>query len=112
MPHDYFGEEIAARVPKLWSVPPGQNNYVFHMGEDSWGTDEYHFATQDFTSHHYAVRDGELRRMSVPFQYVFSEELDLMARIAGMTRHGRWAGWQNEPFPDESTNHVSVWRKG
>jgi hypothetical protein len=105
----FFVVEVG--VPALRNLPPGQNNYVFHMSEDRWGIDEYHFATQDFTSHHFAIRDGELVRNSVPFRYVFPEELDLMAQMAGMTRYARWAGWQREPFTDDSTKHVSVWQK-
>jgi SAM-dependent methyltransferase len=102
---------IEVLVPELRRMPPGQNHHVFHMAEDSWGIDEYHFATQDFTSHHFAVRDGQLQRNSIPFRYVFPEELDLMARIAGMTRVGRWAGWEHEPFTDDSAKHVSVWQR-
>ena len=57
------------------------------------------------------IRDGELQRNSIPFRYVFPEELDLMARIAGMERVGRWAGWEQEPFTDDSTKHVTAWQK-
>ena len=102
---------IEVGVPELRSLPPGQHLRAFPLSENRWGVDEYHFATQDFTSHHMAVRDGELRRNSIPFRYVFPEELDLMARIAGMQRVGRWAGWEHEPFTDESTSHVSVWQR-
>ena len=109
-PGGYFVIEVG--VPKLRMLPPGQNLHTFHLSEDRWGIDEYHFATQDFTSHLFAVRDGELVRMSVPFRYVFPEELDLMAKVAGMTLVGRWAGWREEPFTDESTSHVSVWQRG
>ncbi|MCP4968457.1 MAG: class I SAM-dependent methyltransferase [bacterium] len=108
-PGGYFVIEV--NLPKLRMLPPGQNLHTFHLSENRWGIDEYHFATQDFTSHHFAVRDGELKRMSVPFRYVFPEELDLMAKIAGMSRFGRWAGWEDEPFTDDSTKHVSVWQK-
>jgi hypothetical protein len=38
-------------------------------------------------------------------------ELDLMARIAGMSLRERWSGWEREPFTGESTKHVSVWSK-
>jgi SAM-dependent methyltransferase len=106
-PGGFFVVEVG--VPSLRMMPPGQNRHVFHMSENRWGIDEYHFATQDFVSHHFAIRDGQLSRNSVPFRYVFPEELDLMARLAGMTRYGRWAGWENEPFTDDSTMHVSVW---
>ncbi len=106
----YFVVEVG--VPKLRNMPPGQNLHTFHLSDDRWGIDEYRFATQDFTSHHFAVRDGELIRMSIPFRYVFPEELDLMAKMAGMHLVGRSAGWEHEPFTDESTSHVSVWQKG
>ena len=36
-------------------------------------------------------------------------ELDLMARLAGMTLRERWSGWTREPFTSESRKHVSVW---
>jgi hypothetical protein len=38
-------------------------------------------------------------------------ELDLMARIAGMSLRDCWSGWKREPFTSESTKHVSVWEK-
>lgn len=109
-PGGYFVIEV--NLPKLRMLPPGQSLHTFHLSENRWGIDEYHFATQGLVSHHFAVRDGELKRISVPFRYVFPEELDLMAKIAGMDRFGRWASWQYEPFTDESTKHVSVWQKG
>jgi len=33
------------------------------------------------------------------------------ARFARMSLFGRWAGWEHEPFTDNSTKHVSVWQK-
>ena len=36
-------------------------------------------------------------------------ELDLMARIAGLTLEHRWAGWGRSPFTGDSPSHVSVW---
>src|SRR6266536_2533444 len=41
----------------------------------------------------------------------FVIELDLMARIAGMTLRARWGGWKHEPFTSDSRKHVSVWEK-
>lgn len=108
-PGGFFVIEVG--VPLLRMLPPGQNLHTFHLTESSWGIDEYHFATQDFTSHHVAVRDGDLLRNSIPFRYVFPEELDLMAQLAGMRRSGRWASWTREPFTDDSTKHISVWQK-
>src|SRR5918912_444127 len=45
----------------------------------------------------------------IPFRYVWPSELDLMARLAGMTLRERWAGWEREPFTSKSRMHVSVW---
>lgn len=108
-PGGHFVIEVG--VPLLRSLPPGQNLHAHHIGDDRWDIDEYRFATQDFVSHHYSVRDGELVRNSIPFRYVWPEELDLMARMAGLTLHARWADWDRSPFGDESTSHISVWRR-
>jgi hypothetical protein len=42
---------------------------------------------------------------------VWPTELDLMARLAGMTLRERWSDWSREPFTAESRSHVSVWEK-
>ena len=47
----------------------------------------------------------------MPFRYVWPSELDLMARMAGMTLRERWSGWDRAPFTSDSTSHVSVWEK-
>jgi hypothetical protein len=47
----------------------------------------------------------------IPFPYVWSSALDLMARLASMTLRERCSGWTREPFKSESTQHVSVWEK-
>ena len=54
--------------------------------------------------------DDEGHRGSIPFRYVWPSELDLMARLSGMTLVHRWSGWDRSPFTAESTSHVSVWR--
>src|SRR6266545_4717848 len=48
---------------------------------------------------------------SVPFRYMWPSELDLMARLAGMTLRERWSGWKREPFTSDSLKHISVWEK-
>ena len=99
---------IEVGVPQLQRLPPGHTFQVFHSSEDRWGFDEYDVATQGLISHHLRVRDGELRRVSMPFRYVWPAELDLMARIAGMSLRERWSDWTREPFTSESTKHVSM----
>jgi hypothetical protein len=55
--------------------------------------------------------DGRLEQTSMPFRYVWPAELDLMARLAGMTLRDRWSDWSGSPFTSDSTQHVSVWEK-
>ena len=55
--------------------------------------------------------DGELASRSAPFRYVWPSELDLMARLAGMTLRERWSYWHHQPVTGESRNHISVWEK-
>jgi SAM-dependent methyltransferase len=92
-------------------VPKAQPLAVFDLSDAHVGVDEYDAATQRSASHHFTLRDGVWERRSLPFRSVFPAELDLMARLAGLELHERWADWGRSPFTAESTNHVSVWRK-
>lgn len=101
---------IEVLVPGLQRLPPGETVRAFHVGATHLGFDEYDVASQRLVSHHYSVADGKFELHSVPFRYVWPSELDLMARLAGMTLRERWGGWKREPFTSESTRHVSVWQ--
>jgi len=102
---------IEVGVPQLQRLPPGETVRPFALTPTHLGFDEFDVARQGLISHHYELIDGVWRSDSVPFRYVWPSELDLMARIAGMTLVERWAGWRREPFTSESTSHVSVWRR-
>jgi SAM-dependent methyltransferase len=109
-PGGWFVVEVG--VPDLRRLPPGETVRPFHVSATHLGFDEYDVARQGLISHHYtAGRDGNLEPYSIPFRYVWPAELDLMARLAGMTLRERFAGWRREPFTSESTTHVSVWEK-
>jgi SAM-dependent methyltransferase len=100
---------IEVGVPQLQRLPPGETVRAFALTPTHLGFDEFDVANQGLISHHYSLRDGELELVSMPFRYVWPSELDLMARLAGMTLRERWAGWRREPFTSDSTDHVSVW---
>jgi len=102
---------IEVGVPQLQRLLPGETVRPFALTPTHLGFDEFDVARQGLVSHHYELIDGVWRSDSVPFRYVWPSELDLMARIAGMTLVERWAGWRREPFTSESTSHVSVWRR-
>jgi SAM-dependent methyltransferase len=102
---------IEVMVPALQRLPPGETVRPFNVSATKLGFDEYDVVSQGLISHHYSVVDDRLEVNSVPFRYVWPAELDLMARLAGLTLRERWAGWKREPFTSDSTDHVSVWEK-
>lgn len=102
---------IEVGVPQLQRLPPGETVQPFTITDDHLGFDEYDVATQGLVSHHFTRADGHWQRFSIPFRYVWPSELDLMARLAGMSLRERWAGWRGEPFTAQSRAHVSVWQK-
>jgi SAM-dependent methyltransferase len=103
---------IECIVPALRQLPPGETVRAFAVTPTHLGFEEYvDLAGQTSVSHHCWVVDGRLETFSAPFRYVWPSELDLMARLAGMTLRERWAGWDREPFTGDSPSHVSVWEK-
>jgi SAM-dependent methyltransferase len=107
-PGGHFLVEVG--VPQLQALAPGDRLHVFSRTEDYLGIDEYDVVTQQMWSHHHRFTGDDGHRSSIPFRYVWPSELDLMARLAGMSLVHRWAGWDRSPFTADSTSHVSVWR--
>ncbi len=102
---------IEVGVPDLRRLPPGQTAVPFTVTPNRLGFDEYDVVRQGMVSHHYWRTDeGSFDAMSVPFRYVWPSELDLMARLAGMSLRDRWSDWMRSPFTAGSTSHVSVWQ--
>ncbi|MEV7672073.1 class I SAM-dependent methyltransferase [Streptomyces sp. NPDC088752] len=100
-------------VPPLRFLPPGQVAVPFDVSERHLGFDTFDLVEQVLVSHH-LTRDGEdgrYRRGASRHRYAWPAELDLMARIAGLALERRVADWDGTPFTQDSTKHVSVWRK-
>jgi SAM-dependent methyltransferase len=102
---------IEVGVPSLRRLPPRETVQVVRFSETYFCLNEFDVANQGLVSHHYRAVDERFEKRSIPFRYVWPSELDLMARLAGMTLRERWGGWTREPFTSESTQHVSVWEK-
>ncbi|MBY4611549.1 class I SAM-dependent methyltransferase [Rhizobium sp. 9T] len=102
---------IEVGVPPLQRLPLGETILAFDRTETHWGLDEYDVVSQNFTSHHIRIRDGNYRHFSIPLRYAWPAELDLMARLAGLKLKNRWGGWKKEPFTSVSDRHISVWQK-
>lgn len=108
-PGGYFLIEVG--LPDLQRLPPGEAVRPFTVTDDRLGFDEYDVVNQGLVSHHFMFEDERVRRVSMPFRYVWPAELDLMAQLAGMTLRERWSDWRRAPFTADSTRHVSVWQK-
>jgi SAM-dependent methyltransferase len=102
---------IEVVVPALRRLPAGETVRAFTVTPAHLGFEEYDVVTQVALSHHYWVVDGQLETFSAPFRYVWPSELDLMARLAGMSLRERWRDWTRQPFTSDCTSHVSVWEK-
>jgi len=100
---------IEVRLPDLQQLPFGETIRPFRFNENHVGLDEYHVAEQGMTTHHFRNVDGKFEKWSIPFRYVWPAELDLMARLAGMTLRERWSGWKGESFTSTSEKLIAVW---
>jgi SAM-dependent methyltransferase len=102
---------IELGIPRLRRLPDGERFVPFSVTPTHLGIGEYDVATQGLISHHHVLRDGTWELRSIPFRYVWPAELDLMARLAGMTLRERWSEWNREPFTSDSRKHISVWQQ-
>jgi SAM-dependent methyltransferase len=102
---------IEVFVPDLQRLPPGETARPFHVGQHHLGFDTFDLVNQRLVSHHCWITDGAARTFHSPHRFVWPSELDLMAKLAGLERRERWAGWNQTPFTADSTSHVSVWQK-
>jgi SAM-dependent methyltransferase len=101
-------------VPNLRQLPAGATAVPFAVTDGYLGIDEYTDLThlQLFRSRHFTRGPGgSFAEFSAPFRFVWPSELDLMARLAGMTLEHRWADWRRSPFTSESGSAISVWRR-
>jgi SAM-dependent methyltransferase len=100
---------VEIMVPELQRLPQGDRFLLFDASPDHVGFDEFDLVTQELTSHHYGPKQGTYS--TFPGRYIWPAELDLMARIAGLTLRERWADWDRSPFTAESAKHISAWEK-
>lgn len=103
---------VEVGVPDLRRLPPGEDARVFSHAPGYVGYDRYvDLVAQRAVSHHFFASSSGVGELEVPFRYVWPSELDLMAKLAGLSLRHRWAGWDRAPFTGESSSHVSVWQR-
>lgn len=60
---------------------------------------------------HVVLREDGTKLYPVFLRYAYPSEMDLMARLAGLTLRDRFGGWRGEPFTSASMGHVSIYEK-
>ncbi len=108
-PGGYFVIEVF--VPELLRLNPGEKYLPFEVKPEHLGFDEYDLLNQLCISNHYYVREEGMQYFQTRHRYAWPAEYDLMARLAGLTLHARYADWRRSTFTAESTAHISVWQK-
>jgi SAM-dependent methyltransferase len=103
---------VEVGLPAVSGLAAGELGRVFDISPDHVGIDTIDDPVGQITSsHHWTLIDGQWRRGSAPYRYVWPSELDLMARLAGLRPEHRWAGWDRAPFTAASTSQVAVYRR-
>lgn len=97
--------------PRPSAASPGEDARIFAHAPGYVGYERYtDLVAQQAVSHHFVARGDSVRETTTPWRFVWPSELDLMARLAGLELHARWADWDRSPFTGVSTKHISVWR--
>ena len=103
---------VETAVPSAWIDPP---NYVKPewIAADAVGFDvaRYDPVTQILDENHVRLTTEGISFSPIVCRLAWPAELDLMARIAGLTLTERWGGWHKQPFTADSQLHVSVYRR-
>ena len=102
---------IEAFVPNLARFQRNRSLSVAEVGLDQVRLDaaSHDPVAQRITSQVIFLSDGSIDMRPIQIRYAWPSELDLMAQLAGMRLHARWANWSRSPFDASSTNHVSVY---
>ncbi len=103
---------IHAFVPDTSRVEAGQHLAVKEASLDRVRLDASVFDAQEQRLDTTQVRITEdgIRLVHAKLRFAWPPELDLMARLAGLTLEDRWATFDKQPFTGESAFHVSVYR--
>ena len=102
---------IEAFVPDPCRFVNNQTVRVTDIGMDLVRLDvtQYDPVAQVVTSQHTILSKDGIRFHPVRLRFAWPSELDLMARIAGLSLRHRWGSWYKEAFGEHSDKHVSVY---
>jgi len=102
---------IEAFVPGSFHASGSSQIDVEEVAADSLrlGVLRHDAARQTIVQTHVDLSADGLRFNPVRQRYCWPAELDLMARLAGLSLLERWGDWRQQPFDGRSKAHVSVY---
>jgi len=102
---------IEAFVADLSRFTKRQSLTVTDMSEDEVQLDvsRHNPVSQQITAQHIVLTEQGICLYPVKLRYAWPTELDLMARLAGLTLKHRWGDWRKGAFSADSTMHISVY---
>lgn len=103
---------IEAFVPDLGRYNRGQRVSLIGLEGDQVRLEvsRHDPVSQHVRAKHIVLAESGIRFFPVQLRYAWPSELDLMARLGGLTLAERWGGWEREPFTADSGRHVSVYQ--
>lgn len=102
---------IEAFVPDLCRFNDHQTVRAVQVSEDEVRLDvtRHDPVGQQITSQHVLLSQEGARFYPVKLRYAWPSELDLMARLAGLTLKHRWGSWDKGAFTADCGKHISVY---
>ncbi|MCZ6501009.1 MAG: methyltransferase domain-containing protein [Gammaproteobacteria bacterium] len=104
---------IEAYVPDPSQYENGESLKTVHIAIDRVVLEAsvHNSALQTVDYQYIELTENGMRLHPLPVRYVWPSEFDLMAQLAGLDLHQRWAGWDRSPFTASSSSHVSVYKR-
>ena len=102
---------MEAFVPDVGRFDRNQRVEVVSIDTDEVAIDVAMYDPRDQTviASNMVFGPAKQRQFPVKLRFSYPSELDLMARLAGMSLVERWGGWDREPYTGAGI-HVSIWR--
>lgn len=105
---------VETALPQAW-IAPGGTDYVHaesvELNEVGFDVARYDPTTQLLSENHVRITSSGAEFSPIVCRLITPGEMDLMARIAGLSLVERLGSWRGEPFGPSSQSHVSVYRR-
>jgi SAM-dependent methyltransferase len=104
---------LSAFVPSFHGFTDNQRLTVKDMDLGSLLIEAVHHdpVAQRLTFQRVRFAGGQIRLDPLVLRYAWTSEIDLMARLAGLTLRDRWGDWRGGAFSAASRMHVSVYER-